>query len=66
MSDPSLHRQALHLSTMLPEERGDALMVIALLVQLVGIMWPDVGAENEGHRSGATIVGIPRSGGDAA
>lgn len=58
--------EALHLSTMLPEERGDALMVIALLVQLVGIMWPDVGAENEGHRSGATIVGIPRSGGDAA
>lgn len=62
----SLSRQALHLSTMLPEDRGEALKVIALLVRLVGFMWPDVGVENEGRRSGETVVDFPKSGSDAA
>ena len=42
MPDVDLRRQALQIATMLPEKRGDALAVIALLTQIVnGFIWPE-------------------------
>ena len=57
--DPSLSRQALHLSTMLPQRRGEAIKVIALLIEIVQRYWPDVCSESDGHRPGATVIDFP-------
>ena len=62
MPEVDLRRQALQIATMLPEKRGDALAVIALLTQIInGFIWPENPPVRIGEmESGPNVIQLSR------